>query len=557
MKFGSVGDLIRGPYAEKIRNGLFAAFLVAAIAAKLALVSDLSVQIIFSPHDDSLYVMRALNLLNGAGFGAYDGRLLIKLPGISLCLAGLRILGLPYMFTLNLLYIAAGLYFLSGLARCGFGRAGMLLAMTLYLFNPVTFIYEWTRIFREPLSTVLLVTLLAAMLHVLLAVRDRRNVLPHMLVLGCAFSIALLVREEDRLLWGAYLIFFVVVLIQDRWSALRVPVHKWRTLGFVALLPAAMALGANFVIHAYVESRYGLPIVYEFGEGEFPKLLAAIRGIETRKDNRLVMVPQEALAKLRSEVPDFAPVVDRIPPPGPKTYSCQLQGVCSEWSNGWMPFWIRDAAADAGLTPDLPTAQKYFRRIRGEIEEACRSGRLVCRYKGSGLIPPFELRWTRAYLHELRRLAGMFLMPTLNVAADSYVDLDVSTELANIFRVVTMTDNQVRPNPQNSFLNPIASWRANLIAAYRPLALVLLLLSVPALGYLWTKTSWREAGPFLWVTTVFAILTGVRIAVLAYGAVFFGPFTSRLAFSTYAVAAMLAPLILIEAARQFHIARKP
>jgi len=120
-----------------------------------------------------------------------------------------------------------------------------------------------------------------------------------------------------------------------------------------------------------------------------------------------------------------------------------------------------------------------------------------------------------------------------------------------------MTDNQVRPNPQNSFLNPIASWRANLIAAYRPLALVLLLLSVPALGYLWTKTSWREAGPFLWVTTVFAILTGVRIAALAYGAVFFGPFTSRLAFSTYAVAAMLAPLILIEAARQFHIARKP
>ena len=75
------------------------------------------------------------------------------------------------------------------------------------------------------------------------------------------------------------------------------------------------------------------------------------------------MAPQEALAKLRIQVPDFAPVIDRLPPPGPHTFSCQLQGVCREWSNGWMPFWIKDAAAEAGLTPDLPTAQSYFRHI--------------------------------------------------------------------------------------------------------------------------------------------------------------------------------------------------
>src|SRR5579859_1031881 len=182
-------------YGQKLRDSIFWGIIAAAALLKLALVSDLPVQIIFSPHDDSLYVTRAFNLLNGAGFGAYDGRLLIKLPGISLWLTGLRVLGFPYMLTINLLYVAAGLYFLFGLARCGLGKPGLLFAMTLYLFNPVTFTYEWTRIFREPLSTVLLVTLLAAMLHVMLAVRDRRGVLPHMLVLGCAFSIALLVRE--------------------------------------------------------------------------------------------------------------------------------------------------------------------------------------------------------------------------------------------------------------------------------------------------------------------------------------------------------------------------
>ena len=87
--------------------------------------------------------------------------------------------------------------------------------------------------------------------------------------------------------------------------------------------------------------------------------------------------------------------------------------------------------------------------------------------------------------------------------------------------------------------------------------LVLLLLSGPAFGYVWMKTSWREAGPFLWITTVFVALTSIRIAALAYGAFFFGPFTSRLAFSTYAIAVMLAPLILIEASKTARIGRQP
>lgn len=156
-------------------------------------------------------------------------------------------------------------------------------------------------------------------------------------------------------------------------------------------------------------------------------------------------------------------------------------------------------------------------------------------------------------------------MPSPGVVDFPPVVFDVSMQLASIFGAVTMTDyvvHQLQPSMQDSpakrpYSNPIASWRKNIAFAYQPIVLVLLLLSGPAFGYVWMKTSWREAGPFLWITTVFVALTSIRIAALAYGAVFFGPFTSRLAFSTYAIAVMLAPLILIEASKTARIGRQP
>src|SRR5512143_1663892 len=147
--------------------------------------------------------------------------------------------------------------------------------------------------------------------------------------------------------------------------------------------------------------------MHDFGEGEFPRLISAMRSLESKKDNRLVMITQEALGRLRAEVPRLAPVIDRLPRPGPGTYSCKRYGVCSEWANGWMLFWIKDAAFEAGLTPDAVSAQKFFRQARLDIERACGDGRLTCRDKGQGLMPRFELRWTRAYLKELRALVEM------------------------------------------------------------------------------------------------------------------------------------------------------
>lgn len=409
------------------------------VLMKFILTSDLAVQMIYSPHDDGLYVMRAFHLLWGEAMGPYDARVLVKLPGLSLWLAANRLLGIPYLMSINLFYTVAGIYFISALRRCNFNDVLVIGIFALYLFNPVTLDNQWYRVLREPVAISLLVAILGAMLFCLISLREQKIPLIHIFVLSVLFAFALMVREEDRLLYGLLLPFFAVVIWDAyRNGGFRKPVFRAAILLVIAL-PLIGANVAGLAVKSFIAKHYGLPIMHDFGEGEFPRLIAAMRSVESRKDNRHVMITQEALGKLRQAVPILAPVIDRLPPPGPDSYSCQRFRVCSEWTNGWMLFWIKDAAFQAGLTPDLPAAQEYFRTARLNIEQACAGGRLQCRVKGAGLLPRFELRWIRAYVHEWTSMAKMMWQPGISLPAGLPLTYPVDVEYGRRYQMVTMS----------------------------------------------------------------------------------------------------------------------
>ena len=276
------------------------------------------------------------------------------------------------------------------------------------------------------------------------------------------------------------------------------------------------------------------------------------------------MAPQETLRKIRDQVPEFAPVIDRLPQVGPNTLSCRLQGVCSEWSNGWMPFWIKDAAGELGLTPDLETGQQYFRRVRERIEEACRSGKLRCQYRGSGLIPPFELRWTRAYLEELSVLAMMTLSPNPNTVTDPTVLYNVPLRLGRIFQAVAMTshfDARAQTGAKDAqalrpFHNALAGWRGPWERIFRPLAALLLVLGMVALTCRWVLFPNVAETPLLLIATLFFAFAAFRLAVLSYVAVYFGDFDPRLVFATYTGAILLAPVAITDLVSAYQMSRQ-
>ena len=536
------------------RDTVFWAAAAILVAVKLTLVADLSVEINYAPHDDSLYVERAYHLLRGEGFGPYDSRTLIKYPGLSFWLAASRSLGLPYFISMQLLYAGAGLYFVSALVRCGYPRKIALLAFAVYLFNPITLGLWWSRVLREPLSTGLFVLMLGGWLHFLNGLQEGRSRIAHGIFAGIVFGFALYVREDDRLLWG----FLTIVSALCAWQIGRAKTslgtaHAYRLGAAVVATHIAIALSMGYAYRQFVEHHYGLPIIQDLSEGEFPKLMAAIRSVKSVANNRMVMAPQDVLRKLHAEVPAFSPVIDRLPPPGPLTLSCKLHGVCTEWSNGWMLYWIKDGAHAAGFAPDLPAAQSYFRSVRESIDLACNAGRLSCEPAGKSLIPPMELRWTRAYLDESMRLLALAVRPDPALISHPAVRFPVSVDLGRRYRAVTMThyfDTEwqtsfVETPSKRLLVNPFAGWRARIANVYTPLSIVLFMALVLGLIVRAVRSVPFECAFAVCAMAMIFLL--LRTLALAYVAVFMGSFDARMVLTSYAVVTLVTVPVVASA----------
>jgi hypothetical protein len=265
---------------------------------------------------------------------------------------------------------------------------------------------------------------------------------------------------------------------------------------------------------------------------------------------------------LYKEVPAFRPVIDRLPPPGPETFSCRIHGVCSEWANGWMPFWIRDEAYRAGLTPSLPEAQRYFQEIWSEIELACRTGKFSCSRRGQGLVAPMELRWTRAYVLEAWRLAKMALAPdphTVTVPPLIYI---APPEVVRMFQATTMTEKTATEwhpvaGEESAPTSLRGTMRRFLANALRLLDMLLLLGGLAALvARLW-QSDRQPLNTVETIATILALYSFLRFAALTYVAVYLGTFDPRIAFASYTAGLFFAvPLLAVALARAADMKRK-
>ena len=217
-------------------------------------------------------------------FRSYDSRVLVKYPGLSIWLAGARMIGLPFLLSVNLVYVAAGVYILLAFTQCGVSRGIALLAFCLLLFNPITLSVEWTRVIREPLGVGIFVALTASMLHISAGISSGRRTGIHWAIFSLAFAFSVYLREDDRLLWGLLTGFVAAVLWQSKrrdgdYSAIRKA-----SLIAVLLAPIVTTLLYDAAIRNFLERHYGLPILHEYSEGEYPRFMATVRAIDSLKE---------------------------------------------------------------------------------------------------------------------------------------------------------------------------------------------------------------------------------------------------------------------------------
>jgi len=292
-----------------------------------------------------------------------------------------------------------------------------------------------------------------SMIHIVNLIKAKKNFYFPFFILTITFSLSLLNREEDFLLFFFISPFLFFILLQI--SNIHLNNLKIRNLTnliyltkkiklvnlLIILIPIIFTILVINLVKLNIYKNYDEYLINDFNEGEFPRLISAMRSVESRKDNRHVMITQEKLTKIYDKVPESRDLIDLIPKPHPESYSCQRFGVCSEWTNGWYLFWIKDAAFQTGKTNSLKDAQKYFKSIRTAIEEKCNDGILDCKYDGSGLIPPFHLKWLKPYIIELYTIFDMVVFPKLASAGHPKNKYNVDNRLGKVYQFMTMSHN--------------------------------------------------------------------------------------------------------------------
>ena len=545
-------------------TSIFIGFASLIIIFRFALTADLGVHTIYAPHDELLYILRAYSLLTDGSLGIYDARTLVKLPGFSFFLAALRFLGLPYLQAILIFQAMAGLYLLWILKRVNVPVSILLVTFTLYVFNPVSFDAQSFRVLREPIALVLQVTILGAMGYIFHSAYIGKLAWLHVVVLSLACSSLMLIREEDVILYGvlvSYATVFFLIVRHNLGSkkALRLSCLVLTTVLFTILTTNASS-------RFYIFKHYGAPILHDFGEGEFPKLIAAIRSIETKKDNRLVMPSQDVLLQLREKIPETIPLVIKLPRPGSGSDSCARFGVCSEWTSGWMYFWLKDAAFASGLTPDLPSSQAYFKHVRMEIENACSDGRLQCSSKGEGMFPPFEFRWTRAIAYELTKAIGMMIRPPFT-DPEYPQEAPVDEQTMKFYKIVTMSsydsplptgiDDQLsRKFLSQKIISPFHKIKYGIEYLYNIFGSLIILSGF--LSFLYLLWSWRsdsEHNLIIVMASMATVYACIRLFALSYLSIYMGTLDPRLYFSTYIIALLFSLHLLFLAIKYYRISK--
>lgn len=500
--------------------------ILISLVGRWLLTADLASSATYSPHDSSLYVTRAAALLEFGHFGEWTERTLIKLPGFSYAIAAFAGLGVPYeIWTLSLWVVSAFVFSIS--LRGWVGSNWTLAALALFLaFHPIGFDAGFD-VFREKFGASLTLLLWAMTAEI---IRSPGKVFPW-IAYALLFSISRLTREEDRiLLLGqgiAMACFLVWMALWDRKRTHSEPGSILRLLQPVVLgmgLVMGMTLVSDSLARWHIRSSYGHGLLHDMNEGEFPTMIAALRSIEGSEFNRHVMLPRTSLEEVARRHEGFAKVLAIYPKPSIDSYSCVRFKVCSEITNGWSVFFLKDAVEFQKFAPTLSLAQAFYADVAKSIREGCALGELRCAPESSGLLRKLSIRWLPYTIEEFFTQFNKLVHPEISLPIFKG-DQTNDSEILKAYRSA-ISSGVPRVERDESFRR-VRNWVS---AILRPLSSLAVIISLPFVIYICLKS------PSETLTSFFALMMVVsylRLWGLSLAATTMGFLDDRLYFSSH------------------------
>lgn len=342
-------------------------------------------------HDDRLFLQLAEYLVRGEWLGPYDQMTLAKGPFYSFWIATTYLLGVPLFLSQQLLYAVACALIVRAWSPAVRSAAALFALYALLLWNPMTFeASSLGRVLRQHVYTPLVLLIFAS----LIALYFRRQaslfrLLPWAILLGLAGAGFWLTREESIWLAPSVALLAGASLLTTWYSSRPALLNVARAFGvavFVAVVPV-------FVVSALNYRAYRWFGTVEFRAPAFNDAYGAMVRVRVGPDLPFVPVTREAREAMYVVSPAFAelkPYLEGDLGRGWADASSGVTGLAAEQrqiGGGWYMWALRDAVVAAGHGHNAGEALAYYRRMAGEINAACESGRLRAGPPRSGFLP--------------------------------------------------------------------------------------------------------------------------------------------------------------------------
>ncbi len=356
--------------------------------------------------DGGLFERLAISIANHDWLGPFDNATLAKGPAYPIFLAMTKRLHIGVPLAHQLVYLAGALT----LAACvwvvtkrPWAAAGVYVAMA---FEPSNYSAISTQVTREHIYTgVALMFVCGTFLALYAAIHFKLLwwALGAAAWAGTGGAVFWLTREEG--VWvGASLAFIGVALLALGLFEGRVREGIWigqtealRLLARVAVV--GVVLLGTFVapikfVHMKNADKYGAGITTDFASGAFPEAYGAwsrVRGVPLRdfvvvnKAQRLAVYKVSPTAKLLEPImedPNNGWSKWGCPPDAIKAGNgAEALNICDDYPGGAQPWAFRAASVAIGKFNDEPSFQRFWGKIRDDINAACDAERLPCSRK--------------------------------------------------------------------------------------------------------------------------------------------------------------------------------
>lgn len=350
------------------------------------------------PHDDTLMIEIAGNIINGDWLGAYTDKTLIKGVSYPLFLAFCSYLGIPYLFGVGILYILSIWIFMYAFKHIIRNRTQKFIIYAFLLFSPTMFEFDYIqRVYRMSLipSQVLLIISCFSGMYIRLK-KGINNILPWAIGGGVSLIFFWLTREDS--IWMLpFILSATMISIISLFLIHRKNIELLIKKIVIIIIPILILIGGINLVKYINYVNYGLYEINDLKNTSFAELIGNIYTIKQDEEIPYVWVNRSTIRKLY----DISPTLNSIK----KEFEASLDGWDSnglvkddkEVEKDYVMWALRDAVKAAGYYNDAVETEEFYKRINDEINEGFNDGRLEKNigFSISSLSRPFKKEYVK------------------------------------------------------------------------------------------------------------------------------------------------------------------